>query len=243
MLRAVDHGMQAALMAPTETLADQHFATIQSLLGGESVTAALLTGSTPGARRADALAKLASGELSLVVGTHALIERDVVFDRLAVAVVDEQHRFGVEQRRALDRKAPGTLTPARPPPDGDADPAHARPHRLRGPRHDRAAGAAQRAQARRDPCGEQRARAGAGLRAHPRGAAGRAPGLRRLPARRGVRGPPGPRGDGRVRAARQDRAAPTSTSCCCTARCARAPSRRRWRRSPPAAPTCSWPPR
>ena len=111
MLRAVDHGMQAALMAPTETLADQHFATIQSLLGGESVTAALLTGSTPGARRADALAKLASGELSLVVGTHALIERDVVFDRLAVAVVDEQHRFGVEQRRALDRKAPGSLTP------------------------------------------------------------------------------------------------------------------------------------
>jgi ATP-dependent DNA helicase RecG len=111
MLRAVEHGMQAALMAPTETLADQHFATIQSLLGGESVTAALLTGSTPAARRADTLAKLASGELSLVVGTHALIERDVAFDRLAVAVVDEQHRFGVEQRRALDRKAPGALAP------------------------------------------------------------------------------------------------------------------------------------
>jgi ATP-dependent DNA helicase RecG len=98
-------------MAPTETLADQHFATIQSLLGGESVTAALLTGSTPGARRADILAKLASGELSVVVGTHALIEKDVVFDRLAVAVVDEQHRFGVQQRRALDRKAPEGLTP------------------------------------------------------------------------------------------------------------------------------------
>jgi ATP-dependent DNA helicase RecG len=111
MLRAVEHGMQAALMAPTETLADQHFATIQSLLGGESVTAALLTGSTPGARRADTLAKLATGELSVVVGTHALIEPDVAFDRLAVAVVDEQHRFGVEQRRALDRKAPGALTP------------------------------------------------------------------------------------------------------------------------------------
>src|SRR5712692_7550021 len=88
MLRAVEHGMQAAMMAPTETLAEQHFATIQRLLGAESVTAALLTGSTPGTRRTAALAKLASGELSLVLGTHALIEEDVAFDRLAVAVVD-----------------------------------------------------------------------------------------------------------------------------------------------------------
>jgi ATP-dependent DNA helicase RecG len=111
MLRAVEHGMQAALMAPTETLAEQHFATIQRLLGAESVTAALLTGSTPGARRADTLSKLASGELSLVIGTHALIEEDVAFDRLAVAVVDEQHRFGVRQRAALDRKAPDGLKP------------------------------------------------------------------------------------------------------------------------------------
>jgi ATP-dependent DNA helicase RecG len=111
MLRAVEHGMQAAMMAPTETLAEQHFATIQRLLGAESVTAALLTGSTPGARRTDALAKLASGELSLVIGTHALIEEDVAFDRLAVAVVDEQHRFGVRQRAALDRKAPEGLKP------------------------------------------------------------------------------------------------------------------------------------
>jgi ATP-dependent DNA helicase RecG len=111
MLRAVEHGMQAALMAPTEALAEQHFATIQRLLGAESVTAALLTGSTPSTRRADALAKLASGELSLVIGTHALIEEDVAFDRLAVAVVDEQHRFGVRQRAALDRKAPAGLKP------------------------------------------------------------------------------------------------------------------------------------
>ena len=111
MLRAVEHGMQAALMAPTETLAEQHFATIQRLLGAESVTAALLTGSTPGKRRTDTLAKLASGELSLVIGTHALIEEDVAFDRLAVAVVDEQHRFGVRQRAALDRKAPAGLKP------------------------------------------------------------------------------------------------------------------------------------
>jgi ATP-dependent DNA helicase RecG len=104
LLRAVEHGMQAALMAPTETLAEQHFATIAKLMPGELVPVALLTGSTPAARRADVLAKLASGELGLVVGTHALIEPAVEFDRLAVVVVDEQHRFGVRQRAALDRK-------------------------------------------------------------------------------------------------------------------------------------------
>ena len=85
-------------MAPTETLAEQHFATIQPLLGGEPVTLALLTGSTPAARRAELLGRLASGECSLVVGTHALIEDAVRFRSLAVAVVDEQHRFGVRQR-------------------------------------------------------------------------------------------------------------------------------------------------
>ncbi len=104
MLRAVEHGAQAALMAPTETLATQHFATVQRLLGSESLTVALLTGSTAAGRRADTLGKLASGELSLVVGTHALIEPDVRFRELAVVVVDEQHRFGVRQRAALDGK-------------------------------------------------------------------------------------------------------------------------------------------
>src|SRR3954447_10732258 len=111
MLRAVEGGAQAALMAPTETLAEQHFATLQALMPGELVQAALLTGSTPAARRADLLGKLASGELRLLVGTHALIEQAVEFDRLSVVVVDEQHRFGVNQRRALDRKAPGGLSP------------------------------------------------------------------------------------------------------------------------------------
>jgi ATP-dependent DNA helicase RecG len=111
MLRAVEHGMQAALMAPTETLAEQHFATLQALMPGSLVPVALLTGSTPGARRADVLGKLRTGELRLVVGTHALIESDVEFDRLAVAVVDEQHRFGVRQRAALDAKAPEGLAP------------------------------------------------------------------------------------------------------------------------------------
>jgi ATP-dependent DNA helicase RecG len=111
MLRAVEHGAQAALMAPTETLAEQHFATLQRLLPDAFVSVGLLTGSTPQARRTDLLGKLANGQLSLLVGTHALIEDPVVFDRLSVVVVDEQHRFGVNQRRALDRKGPAGLAP------------------------------------------------------------------------------------------------------------------------------------
>jgi ATP-dependent DNA helicase RecG len=111
MLRAVEHGTQAALMAPTETLAEQHFATLQALMPGSLVPAALLTGSTSVARRREILSRLATGELPLVVGTHALIEDTVEFHHLSVVVVDEQHRFGVDQRRALDAKAPGGLAP------------------------------------------------------------------------------------------------------------------------------------
>lgn len=111
LLRAVEQGWQGALMAPTETLAEQHFATIQGLMGGDALQIGLLTGSTPAARRRDLLGKLASGELALLVGTHALIEDAVVFNRLGVVVVDEQHRFGVRQRAALDAKAPAGLTP------------------------------------------------------------------------------------------------------------------------------------
>jgi len=107
LLRAVEHGYQGALMAPTETLAEQHFATLQSLMPGEVVPIGLLTGSTPARRAADIRGKLSSGELSLVVGTHALIEPTVTFARLGVVVVDEQHRFGVRQRAALDEKGVG----------------------------------------------------------------------------------------------------------------------------------------
>lgn len=110
MLRAAENGRQAALMAPTETLAEQHLITIDRLLGGV-VPVELLTGSTPAARRRDLLARLASGELALLVGTHALIEETVEFRDLALCVVDEQHRFGVRQRAALDAKAPGDLVP------------------------------------------------------------------------------------------------------------------------------------
>jgi len=111
ILRAVEHDMQGVFMAPTEVLAEQHFATLQALMPGEAVRTALLTGSTPAGRRTDTLAKLATGELSFIVGTHALLEPDVHFDRLAVVVVDEQHRFGVNQRATLDAKAPPGLVP------------------------------------------------------------------------------------------------------------------------------------
>jgi ATP-dependent DNA helicase RecG len=110
MLRAVESGRQAALMAPTETLAEQHLATLDRLLGGH-VPIALLTGSTPAARRREIAGRLASGELGLVVGTHALIEPFVVFRDLGLVVVDEQHRFGVRQRSALEGKAPEGLVP------------------------------------------------------------------------------------------------------------------------------------
>ena len=110
MLRAAENGRQAALMAPTETLAEQHLITLDRLLGGH-VPIALLTGSTPAARRREILGRLETGELALVVGTHALIEDSVEFRDLALAVVDEQHRFGVRQRAALERKAPPGMSP------------------------------------------------------------------------------------------------------------------------------------
>ena len=114
MLRALEAGHQAALMAPTETLAEQHAATLDTLLApieGVAIPFALLTGATPAARRRETLGRLASGELGLVVGTHALIEPDVRFAGLAVCIVDEQHRFGVRQRAALDAKGPGEAAP------------------------------------------------------------------------------------------------------------------------------------
>ncbi|MGI8946322.1 MAG: ATP-dependent DNA helicase RecG [Thermoleophilaceae bacterium] len=110
MLRAVEGGRQAMLMAPTETLAEQHLLTLDRLLGG-AVPVELLTGSTGAARRRETLGRLASGELGLAVGTHALIEPTVELRDLAVAVVDEQHRFGVRQRAALDAKAASDLVP------------------------------------------------------------------------------------------------------------------------------------
>jgi ATP-dependent DNA helicase RecG len=109
LLRAVEAGHQAALMAPTETLAEQHFLTVEGICNELGVRCELLTSSVPGAQRRAVRDRLASGETDLAVGTHALIQEEVEFDSLAVAVVDEQHRFGVEQRRALGRTIPHVL--------------------------------------------------------------------------------------------------------------------------------------
>ncbi len=110
MLRALEAGHQAALMAPTETLAEQHALTLDRLLPAQ-IPFALLTGATPAPRRRETLERLASGELGLVVGTHALIEPEIEFARLGVCVVDEQHRFGVRQRAALDSRGPEGTAP------------------------------------------------------------------------------------------------------------------------------------
>ena len=116
MLSVIESGGQGALLAPTEVLAAQHFKTITKLLGefgqvgtlqgsGEGTSVALLTGSMSAAVKRETLAKIAGGDAGIVIGTHALISDGVEFNDLALVVVDEQHRFGVEQRDALRMKA------------------------------------------------------------------------------------------------------------------------------------------
>ena len=111
MLRAAHDGGQAALMAPTETLAEQHHRTLSAMVGEAGPPVVLLTGSVPLSERESPLRALADGVPMLVVGTHALIESSVEFSRLRVAVIDEQHRFGVRQRAELDRKGEGGSAP------------------------------------------------------------------------------------------------------------------------------------
>ncbi len=101
MLLALDNQCQACIMAPTEILAAQHYATIQAFLRDMPVKVALLTGSTKKKERNQILPAIAQGEIQIVIGTHALIEEQVVFASLGLAVIDEQHRFGVEQRSRL----------------------------------------------------------------------------------------------------------------------------------------------
>ena len=101
MLLALDNGCQACLMAPTEILATQHYATISEFLKGMDVKVALLTGSTKKRERDKILPAIANGEIQIVIGTHALIEATVRFASLGLAIIDEQHRFGVEQRSRL----------------------------------------------------------------------------------------------------------------------------------------------
>ena len=104
MLIAIDNGFQACLMAPTEILATQHYENISRQLEGMNVKVALLTGSTKTAERKEIHAGLLDGSIHILIGTHALIEDDVVFQNLGLAVIDEQHRFGVEQRAKLWKK-------------------------------------------------------------------------------------------------------------------------------------------
>jgi len=125
LLMAVATGHQGALLAPTEILAEQHHAALSELLKGSSVRVELLTGSLQQAARKSALGRVASGEADIVVGTHALLTESVRFKSLALAVIDEQHRFGVHQRAHLRGKGPAAS-------DGetaDAD-AHTTPHVL-----------------------------------------------------------------------------------------------------------------
>ena len=103
-LIAIGNGFQACIMAPTEVLAQQHYKNIQKFLAPTSVKSALLTGSSKTSERREIHAGLADGSIGIIVGTHALIEDNVVFKNLGLAIIDEQHRFGVEQRAKLWRK-------------------------------------------------------------------------------------------------------------------------------------------
>lgn len=104
MLLAIDNGFQCCMMAPTEILAQQHNESLSSLLNGLPVTVKLLTGSSKSAERKKVLAALIKGEINILIGTHALIEDEVQFNNLGLAIIDEQHRFGVEQRSKLWKK-------------------------------------------------------------------------------------------------------------------------------------------
>ena len=104
-LIAIGNGYQACIMAPTEVLAQQHFKNIQKFLAPTGVKAALLTGSSKAAERKETHAGLQDGSIGIIVGTHALIEDNVIFRNLGLAIIDEQHRFGVEQRSKLWRKS------------------------------------------------------------------------------------------------------------------------------------------
>lgn len=104
MLIAIDNGYQSCIMAPTEILAEQHFNTLKDFLRNMPINIEILTGIVKGKKRTGILQKLASGEINILVGTHAILEDNVIFSKLGLAVVDEQHRFGVAQRARLWNK-------------------------------------------------------------------------------------------------------------------------------------------
>ena len=104
MLIAIDNGFQACMMAPTEILASQHYETVTRMLSGMDVRVELLTGSIKGKRRTEILNGVLTGEVHILIGTHAVLEDTVAFSRLGMAIIDEQHRFGVAQRARLWQK-------------------------------------------------------------------------------------------------------------------------------------------
>jgi len=104
MFKAVKSGYQAALMVPTEILAEQHYKTINALMSKFGISVALLTGSLSRSKKQDMLEQIKDGSIDIVIGTHALIEDNVVFGRLGLVITDEQHRFGVRQRNTLSKK-------------------------------------------------------------------------------------------------------------------------------------------
>ncbi|MEL7021900.1 MAG: ATP-dependent DNA helicase RecG, partial [Bacteroidota bacterium] len=105
MLMALDNGYQACMMAPTEILAQQHYDAVREYVEGLEVNVAFLSGSVKGKKRKQVLADLAAGNIHILLGTHALIEDPVIFNNLGLAIIDEQHRFGVKQRAKLWRKS------------------------------------------------------------------------------------------------------------------------------------------
>ena len=169
---AIDAGWQCALMAPTEILAEQHFRKLigwlEPLFAPRGLRVAWLTGSQKKKERAEMLALVASGEAALVVGTHAVIQEQVQFRNLGLAIIDEQHRFGVAQRLALRGKDAGGRAGAAPADDvGHAHPAHAGHELLRGPGrfHHRRVAAGPHARRHQADCGQPARR---GDRTHPR---------------------------------------------------------------------------
>ena len=128
MFAAMENGYQAALMAPTEILAEQHLRNARAIFAGTGYRVEMLIGSTKAAEKRKIYEALASGEINLIIGTHAIIQEGVKFDRLGLAVIDEQHRFGVLQRAQLSALG---LNPDVLGDDRDADSAFAGDDRLR----------------------------------------------------------------------------------------------------------------
>ena len=232
MLRAAERGGQAALLAPTEVLVQQHAATVRGLVEPLGIEVAVITGDLPAAERRARLQRIASGDAALVVGTHALLESSVEFASLRLIVVDEQHRFGVEQRAALSEGhgAHALHMTATPIPRslalslyGDLDLTELR-----------------ELPAGRQPIITRRVRAEKRADCHeladPAVAGARQAGLCRVPARRGLRDGAGARRRGVARRARQD-ARPARASASCTA--ARRPRSARPRCAHSRPPRCT----